>query len=157
MAHIALGSDHAGLDLKEAVKAWLTGRGHRVSDLGTHSTDSVDYPDFAAAVAGAVRAGTAERGVLVCGTGIGMAIAANKVPGIRAVVAPDAATAKISREHNDTNVLALGGRTTRPDAAFEIVRTWLDTAFAGGRHARRVEKVGELDGSRPRTVDAPAR
>jgi RpiB/LacA/LacB family sugar-phosphate isomerase len=157
MAQIAVGADHAGLSLKEAIKAWLTQHGHRVQDFGTHTPDSVDYPDFAAAVAGAVRSGTAERGVLVCGTGIGMAIAANKVPGIRAVVAPDVPTARISREHNDTNVLALGGRTTTPAAAVQILETWLTTDFAGGRHTQRVAKMAELDGSRPRSADGPSR
>ena len=108
MAVIAVGADHAGFALKQAVRARLIERGHQVIDFGTHSTDSVDYPDFAALVACAVREGVAERGVLVCGSGIGMAIAANKVAGIRAAVAADAETARLSRQHNDANVLALG-------------------------------------------------
>ena len=158
MVVIALGADHAGFPLKEDVKAWLTAHGHRVVDLGTHSTHSVDYPDYAAAVAEAVRTGQAERGLLVCGTGIGMAIAANKVPGVRAAVAADVATARIGREHNDTNVLALGGRVTGRDAAIAIVRAWLKTAFAGGRHTGRVEKLARLDGAgRERAADVPAR
>ena len=145
MAVIALGADHAGFPLKEDLKSWLTHQGHRVLDFGTHSIDSVDYPDFAAAVGSAVAKGEAERGVLVCGTGIGMAIAANKVAGVRAVQCSDTASARISREHNDSNVVTLGARTTAPDAAKGIVEAWLETAFAGGRHARRVEKVAELE------------
>ena len=110
MAVIAVGADHAGFALKQAVRARLIERGHQVIDFGTHSTDSVDYPDFAALVACAVREGVAERGVLVCGSGIGMAIAANKVAGIRAAVAADAETARLSRQHNDANVLSMGAR-----------------------------------------------
>ena len=141
MAMIALGADHAGFPLKQALKSWLATRGHLVFDLGTHSTESVDYPDYAAAVGRMVCAGRAERGLLVCGSGIGMAIAANKIPGIRAAVAGDAVTAQLSREHNDTNVLALGARMTGADEAALIVQAWLDTPFAGGRHARRVAKI----------------
>ncbi|HEV8474191.1 MAG TPA: ribose 5-phosphate isomerase B [Methylomirabilota bacterium] len=158
MAMIALGADHAGFVLKQTLKSWLTARGHLVFDFGTHSTESVDYPDFAAAVAAAIREGRAERGVLVCGSGIGMAIAANKVPGVRAAVAGDADTARLSREHNDTNVLALGARLTAAADAERIVEAWLGTAFAGGRHARRVDKLGNLDGSlKAKAADAAAR
>jgi ribose 5-phosphate isomerase B len=142
---IALGADHAGFVLKEALKGWLTGRGHEIVDVGTRGTDPVDYPDYAAAVAAAVAAGHAERGVLVCGSGIGMAIAANKVAGIRAAPCADAEIARLSREHNDTNVLALGARTTATDVATAIVETWLATEFQGGRHARRIEKIAALD------------
>ena len=142
---IALGADHAGWELKEALKAWLIEHGHQVLDFGTHSPDSVDYPDYAAQVAEAVSAGKVERGVLVCGTGIGMAISANKVPGARAVNCSDLYAARISREHNDANILALGGRLTSADAAVDILRVWLDTAFAGGRHSRRVEKIAALE------------
>ncbi len=156
MTAIALGADHAGLPLKEDLKAWLIERGHEVVDCGTQSSESVDYPDYAAAVAGAVTAGKAERGVLVCGTGIGMAIAANKVPGIRAAACTDAYTARLSREHNDTNVLALGARVTAREAAIEILATWLGAEFAGGRHARRVEKLVALD-RRKEQSDAPTR
>jgi ribose 5-phosphate isomerase B len=145
MAVVALGADHAGFPLKEDLKSWLIQQGHRVLDFGTHSGDSVDYPDYASAVGSAVARGEAERGVLVCGTGIGMAIAANKVAGVRAVQCSDTASARISREHNDSNVVTLGARTTAPDAAKGIVEAWLETAFAGGRHARRVEKVAELE------------
>ena len=145
MAVIALGADHAGWPLKEVVKAWLTGRGNEVLDFGTHTGDSVDYPDYATVVADAVSDGTAERGILVCGTGIGMTIAANKVPGVRAAPCADAYTARMAREHNDTNVLALGARVTGHEDAIEIVRVWLETAFAGDRHARRVEKLAAIE------------
>ena len=145
MTVVALGADHAGFALKEAVKAWLLARRHGVLDFGTDSTDSVDYPDYAAAVATAVSNGTATRGVLVCGTGIGMAIAANKVPGIRAAQCSDAASARTSRQHNDTNVLALGARITSGDDAMTIVAAWLATAFEGGRHTRRLAKVAALE------------
>jgi ribose 5-phosphate isomerase B len=158
MAVIALGADHAGFTLKQDLKTWLTERGHRVIDFGTYSTDSVDYPDFAVLVARAVQEGGAAQGVLVCGSGIGMAIAANKVAGVRAAVAGDAGTARLSRQHNDTNVLALGARSTSPEQAMSIVETWLGTPFEGGRHARRVGKLGELDGARKeKAVDAAAR
>jgi len=145
MALIALGADHAGWPLKEAIKAWLSARGHEILDFGTHTADSVDYPDYAALVADAVSAGTVERGVLVCGTGIGMAIAANKVPGARAASCADVYTARMAREHNDTNVLALGARLTGSEAATEILRVWLETAFAGDRHARRVGKLAAIE------------
>lgn len=145
MAVIALGADHAGWPLKEVVKAWLTGRGHEVLDFGTHTADSVDYPDYATVVADAVSDGIAERGILVCGTGIGMTIAANKVPGVRAAPCADAYIARMAREHNDTNVLALGARITGHEEAIEIVRVWLETAFAGDRHARRIEKVAAIE------------
>ena len=156
MTPIALGADHAGFSLKEDLKAWLIGRGYEVVDCGTQSSESVDYPDYAAAVAGAVTAGKAGRGVLVCGTGIGMAIAANKVPGIRAAACADAYTARLSREHNDTNVLALGARITAREAALEILASWFGAEFQAGRHARRVEKLAELDRARGEH-DAPSR
>ena len=145
MIVVALGADHAGFPLKEDLKAWLIAEGYDVVDFGTQSADSVDYPDYAAAVGSAVTAGKADRGVLVCGTGIGMAMVANKVPGVRAAACSDAYTARMSREHNDANILALGARITGRDAAIEILETWLRAEFAGGRHARRVEKIVELD------------
>ena len=158
MTVVALGADHAGFPLKEDLKAWLIGRGYDVVDLGTHSAESVDYPDFAVGVGSAVTAGKADRGILVCGTGIGMAMAANKLPGVRAAACSDAFTARMSREHNDANVLALGARVTSREAAIEIVELWLDTEFAGGRHARRVDKIIALDHRREEeTRDAPAR
>ena len=145
MAVIALGADHAGFSLKENLKSWLTDSGHRVLDFGTHSGESVDYPDYAAAVGMAVAKGEADRGVLVCGTGIGMAIAANKIAGVRAAQCADSASAQISRQHNDTNVVTLGARTTPPETAVEIVKKWLDTGFEGGRHSQRIEKVTGLE------------
>ena len=145
MRPIALGADHAGLTLKEVVKTWLERDGHQVLDLGTHTADSVDYPDYAAAVTDALLTGAAERGILVCGTGIGMAMAANKVPGVRAAACADAYTARMAREHNDANVLTLGARILSPEDAIEIVRVWLDTSFAGDRHARRLAKLAALE------------
>ena len=150
MHSVALGADHAGLELKEALKAWLIDAGCQVLDFGTHGPDSVDYPDYALQVAEAVTVGKVERGVLVCGTGIGMTIAANKVPGIRAALCGDVFTARMSREHNDANVLALAGRLTGRETGLEILRAWLDTPFAGGRHARRVDKIGEMERVPPR-------
>ncbi|MGH7304477.1 MAG: ribose 5-phosphate isomerase B [Candidatus Rokuibacteriota bacterium] len=158
MTVVALGSDHAGFPLKEDIKSWLIGSGYDVVDLGTQSAESVDYPDFAVGVAGAVTAGKVDRGVLVCGTGIGMAMAANKVPGARAAACSDAYTARMSREHNDANILALGARITSREAAIEILEIWLGAEFAGGRHARRVEKIVALDHVREQELgDAPAR
>ena len=157
-ATIAVASDHAGFDLKEILKRDLQQAGHDVLDLGTNSAASVDYPDFAVGVGSAVTAGKADRGILVCGTGIGMAMAANKLPGVRAAACSDAFTARMSREHNDANVLALGARITSREAAIEILELWLDTDFAGGRHARRVDKIVALDRLREEEVrDAPAR
>ncbi len=145
MIVVALGADHAGFPLKEDLKTWLIARGYDVVDLGTQSAESVDYPDFAIGVGSAITAGKADRGVLVCGTGIGMAMAANKVPGVRAAACTDAFSARMSREHNDANILALGARITARDAAIEILEIWLGAEFAGGRHARRVEKILALD------------
>ena len=145
MTVLALGADHAGFALKQDLKQWLVANGHTVVDAGTHTPESVDYPDFAAAVARAVTSGEASGGVLVCGTGIGMAIAANKVAGIRAAVCLDEETARLSRQHNDLNVLALAGRATSRDKAIGIVAAWLGTAFEGGRHERRLAKVAELE------------
>mgnify|MGYP005813534267 CR=1 FL=1 len=142
---VALGADHAGVPLKDAVRDLLDSRGVDVQDFGTSGTESVDYPDYAAAVARVVTDGTADRGILVCGTGIGMAIAANKIDGIRAAAVVDPESARLSREHNDANVLALGARVTSPDVALQIVRTFLDTPFAGGRHQRRVDKITSLE------------
>ena len=142
---VALGCDHAGWALKEQLKAWLIQAGHQVLDLGTHSPESVDYPDYAFQVAESVANGKAERGVLVCGTGIGMAMAANKIPGVRAAFCPDLFTARLSREHNDANVLALGGRLIGGGLAIEILETWLATSFEGGRHSRRIAKIREFE------------
>ncbi len=142
---IALGADHAGFHVKETIKKFLEASGYPVEDVGTWSEESVDYPDYARAVAEKVAAGENQLGILACGTGIGMAIAANKVPGIRAAVAHDAMTARLAREHNDANVLTLGGRVVDDARAIEIVRDFLSAQFAGGRHQRRIDKITELD------------
>lgn len=142
---VALGADHAGFELKEALKRTLDARGVAWHDFGTSGTASVDYPDYASAVAEAVAGGRADRGILVCGSGVGMAIAANKVRGIRASVITDVEAAVLAREHNDLNVLTLGGRRTSPEEADGIVAAFLDTPFAGGRHTARVHKIAALD------------
>jgi ribose 5-phosphate isomerase B len=145
MTTVALGADHAGWELKEVLKAWLLGGGHQIVDVGTHSTESVDYPDYACEVAAAVAGARADLGVLVCGTGIGMSMTANKIPGVRAALCNDAFSARMSREHNDANVLALGARLVGPEAAVEILRVWLEAEFSGGRHARRLAKIADLE------------
>jgi ribose 5-phosphate isomerase B len=145
VSSVSIGADHAGVELKEQLKQWLTARGVTVHDVGTHSADSVDYPDYAAAVAKDVLSGAAERGVLVCGTGLGMAIAANKFHGIRAVPIVDEASARLGREHNDANVIAIGARLTAPDEAKELLRIFLETDYAGGRHQRRIDKITALE------------
>ena len=142
---IVIGADHAGFDLKETLKAWLLERGYEVQDIGTHSVEPVDYPDYALQVAEAVSLGKAERGVLVCGTGTGMAIVANKIQGVRAAFCPDLFTARMSREHNDANILTLGGRLMGREVAREILTLWLTTEFAGGRHTPRVEKISDIE------------
>jgi ribose 5-phosphate isomerase B len=157
MAVVALGADHAGFSLKQDLKKWLVSEGHTVLDVGTHSSESVDYPDFAAAVARSVSAREAAFGLLVCGTGIGMAISANKVAGVRAAVCGDVETARLSRQHNDLNVLALAGRSTPPELAVGIVRAWLETPFEGGRHERRLAKVAGLERSEGEVARATAR
>jgi ribose 5-phosphate isomerase B len=138
---IIIGSDHAGFDLKQKVKAHLERRGFPVDDVGTHSGEPVDYPEVAHRVAEAVASGRSARGVVVCGTGLGVSMAANRHAGVRAAVAYDEDTARLSREHNDANVLALGGRSLDHALAERILDLWLDTPFAGGRHARRVAKI----------------
>jgi ribose 5-phosphate isomerase B len=143
--NIALGADHAGFELKEKIKKYLVGKGVGVDDRGTNSSESVDYPDYAGAVGAEVINKRADRGILVCGTGIGMAIAANKVPGVRAANAHNESEAQIIREHNDVNVLTLGGRVLDESTAFKIIDKWLSTPFSGGRHARRVEKISEIE------------
>ncbi|HEX9767983.1 MAG TPA: ribose 5-phosphate isomerase B [Kiloniellales bacterium] len=139
---IAIASDHAGYDLKTTLARELAEMGYDVLDLGTDGPQSVDYPDFAAALAKVVRAGEAERGVLICGTGIGMAMAANRHPGVRAAVCWDETSARLTREHNDANVLALGARLLGTEVAKDCLRTFLTTDFAGGRHVGRVAKIG---------------
>jgi len=142
---IAIGSDHAGYHLKEALKQTLNGAGVEVEDVGTENEESVDYPDYAERVAARVASGQSDRGILICGTGIGMAMAANKVDGIRAASVTDEIGARLARQHNDANVLALGGRVTPPEVAARLVRIFLDTPFEGGRHQRRVDKVSRLE------------
>lgn len=139
--NIAIGSDHAGFRLKEELRRHLESAGHTVIDLGTASEESVDYPDYGLAVGRAVASGQAGRGVAVCGTGIGIAIAANKVPGIRAGTPGDLYATRLMREHNDANVIAFGARLTAAPLAIAMLDLFLETGFAGGRHARRVDKL----------------
>jgi len=146
---VAIGADHAAVALKDALVKELRGANLPVEDLGTHTTDSVDYPDFAREVAARVAAGTADRGILLCGTGIGMSIAANKVQGIRAAVCHDVTTARLARLHNDANVLCMGGRLIGLTLASDIMQTWLATQFEGGRHKGRVEKIHALETLEP--------
>lgn len=141
---IALGADHAGFHLKDALKRTLDELGVAYQDFGTGSAESVDYPDFAQAVARGVAAGQFDRGILVCGSGVGMAIAANKLPGIRSAAIVDADSARLAREHNDLNVLALGARVTPEVRARDIVKAFLATPFAGGRHATRIAKIEDI-------------
>jgi ribose 5-phosphate isomerase B len=142
---VALGADHAGVGLKDELKGELDALGVEYEDFGTNGTSSVDYPDFAAQVARGVSDGRFDRGVLVCGSGIGMAITANKIPGIRAAAITDIESARLSREHNDLNVLTLGARQTDLARAAEILRIFLKTPFEGGRHVRRVEKIHQTE------------
>jgi ribose 5-phosphate isomerase B len=140
-APILIAADHAGFELKESLKKTLERRGLEYRDLGTDSVQSVDYPDFAHRLAEAISKGEAERGVLVCGTGQGMAMSANRHPGVRAALAPDEETARLSREHNNANVLTMGARLTTPYRAERVLEVFLDTPFAGGRHEGRVTKI----------------
>lgn len=143
---IAIGADHAGYLLKEQIRERLTAAGHEVVDYGTQSPDSTDYPDYAKPVAEAVSGGEADRGVLVCSTGVGMSIAANKVKGVRAALAFNADEVQLTREHNDANVLALGARYTDADTAAQLIDVFLKTPFSGGeRHSRRIAKVAKLE------------
>ena len=138
---IAIGSDHAGLEMKVEIISTLKDLGHEHIDYGTDTPESVDYPDFGEKVSTAVATGKADRGVLICGTGIGMSIVANKIPGIRAALCNELFSAKMSRLHNDANILVLGGRIIGKDLAKEIVRTWMITPFEGGRHLNRLKKI----------------
>jgi ribose 5-phosphate isomerase B len=142
---IAIGGDHAGFPLKQHLVAVLGERGHDVIDHGTYSEDPVDYPPICAAVGRTVVEGRADRGIVLGGSGQGEAIAANKVHGVRAALCNDLYTARLSREHNDANVLAIGARVVAPALATEILATWLTTAFAGGRHARRIEQITQIE------------
>jgi len=136
---VAIGSDHGGFSLKEVIVPLLKELGHEVIDVGCHDEQSVDYPGFADLVCEQIMSSEADKGILICGTGIGMSMAANKHEGIRAALCSEQYTARMSREHNDANILCMGERVTGPGVAMEIVRTWLDTPFGGGRHQRRIE------------------
>lgn len=142
---IAIGCDHGGIHLKKVLQDHLAARNVEYTDVGTYTEDSCDYPDFAVKVCDEVVSGRADRGILVCGTGIGMSMAANKVDGIRAALCGDVFSAKMSREHNDANVLCLGERVTGPGLAEMMLDVWLDTEFAGGRHERRVHKIMAIE------------
>ena len=145
MMRIAFGADHAGFPLKEDLKAFVTEEGHEVLDHGTDSTEPVDYPPFCAAAARAVATGAADRGIVLGGSGQGEQIAANKVDGVRAALCHDLFLARLSREHNDANVLAMGARVVAPAYAREIVRVWLGTPFEGGRHVRRLDEISQIE------------
>lgn len=142
---LLIASDHGGLELKNRLKDFLAGRGIVVRDLGTDNGDSVDYPDFGVMVGQAVSSGEAEKGILICGTGIGMSIVANKFPRVRAALIWDDFTARMSKEHNDANVVVLGGRTVDGDRACEMIGIWLDSHFEGGRHQQRLDKIARLE------------
>jgi len=144
---IAIASDHGAFEMKEHIVEYLKSKGYEPVDMGVHEPKSVDYPDYGSKVAKAVSEGDYERGILLCGTGIGMSITANKFPGVRATLAYDNYTAKMCRLHNNSNILVLGGRTTGLEAAYEIVDIWLNTEYEGGRHDRRLSKISELEKS----------
>ncbi|MGH9211603.1 MAG: ribose 5-phosphate isomerase B [Acidimicrobiales bacterium] len=145
---VAIGCDHAGFRLKEHLVDTLTKLGHEVTDFGTDSDESVDYPPICAAVARAVAAGAADRGIVLGGSGQGEQIAANKVPGVRAALCNDLYLARLARQHNDANVLAMGGRVVAPELADEILAQWLETPFEGGRHQRRIDQITEIENAR---------
>jgi ribose 5-phosphate isomerase B len=145
VSSIIIGADHAGFPLKEGLKAFLAEKGLEVVDAGTHNGDAADYPDFAGLVAGTVASGAVARGILVCGSGVGMSIAANRFPGVRGALCLDAETARLSRLHNDANVLILAGRKTDLGTAKAIVAVWLETDFEGGRHKARLDKIGDIE------------
>jgi ribose 5-phosphate isomerase B len=142
---IAIAADHGGYALKESVKRKLESMNLTYHDFGTHSEESVDYPDYGILVAEAVARGEFDRGILICGTGLGMSIVANKVPGIRCALLHDTFSARATREHNDTNVMAMGARVIGPGLADEIVEIWLTTDFTGGRHTKRLNKIAEIE------------
>ena len=142
---IAIGSDHGGFELKEKIRNMVIELGHEVKDMGCYSPDPVDYPVYGREVAESVAFGRYERGILICGTGIGMSIAANRIPGVRATLCHELLTARMSREHNDSNVLCMGGRVIGPGLAEEMVKVWLTTPFGGGRHSRRISMIDSED------------
>ena len=142
---IAIASDHAGLELKEEIKRFLEGEGIEVVDMGTNDSKSVDYPDYGIPLARKVSSGEIDRGILICGTGIGMTIVANKFPGVRAALVSDIYMARMAKEHNDANILVIGGRVVGKGLAVEMVRAWLHSTFQGGRHQRRLDKIREIE------------
>ena len=142
---LAIGSDHGGFELKTLIIKYLNELGYEVEDFGCYSTDSADYPAIALPLSEAVAAGKFEKGILICGTGIGMSIAANKVRGIRCALCGDCLSARLTREHNDSNVLAMGARIIGPEMAKEIVRVWLGTAFTGKHHAKRIDLISDFE------------
>ncbi|MDD4832761.1 MAG: ribose 5-phosphate isomerase B [Clostridia bacterium] len=142
---IALGCDHAGLEAKQKLIAYLEQRGYKCKDFGTYTSDSCDYPDYAYAVAKAVQSGQCDRGILICGTGVGMSIAANKVKGIRCAACSDSFTAEMTRRHNNANILAMGARVISVDKMIELAEIFLNTIFEEGRHLRRLEKIAEIE------------
>jgi len=142
---IVIGSDHGGLNLKTAIKSYLTRRGIEITDAGTDNDASVDYPQFGLKVAELVARGAVESGILICGTGIGMSIAANKVPGIRAALVTEAFMAQMAKEHNNANILVLGGRVLDEQKACDLVGAWLDATFEGGRHQNRLDMISEIE------------
>lgn len=145
MALIAIGTDHVAYHFKEELKAFLIEKGHTIKDFGTHDTERVDYCDYGIAVGEAIAKGECEKGLLFCGTGVGISISANKVKGIRAVVCSEPYSAKLSKEHNDTNILALGARVVGIELAKMIIEMWLDAKFEGGRHAKRIQKISNYE------------
>jgi ribose 5-phosphate isomerase B len=142
---IVIGSDHGGLHLKEVIKRYLSGREIELNDIGANTNDSVDYPDFGLKAAEIVASGNADTGILICGTGIGMSIVANKVPGIRAALVTDIFMARMAKEHNNANILVLGGRVLDEESACNLVGAWLDASFEGGRHQGRLDKITALE------------
>ncbi|MGM0396007.1 MAG: ribose 5-phosphate isomerase B [Bacillota bacterium] len=143
---VGIGSDHGGFELKEEMKKFMEKSGYQVKDFGTHSLESVDYPDYGKKVGAAVAAGEIDRGVVICGTGIGISISANKVKGVRAALCGDTYSARLSREHNNANVIAMGGRVLGVDLAKDILSVYLNSEFQEGRHKRRVNKITEIEG-----------
>ncbi len=145
MKKLAIASDHAGFDLKESIVAYLHNEGVAVEDFGPVNSDSVDYPDYGMRIAQAILDKEVERGIVICGTGVGMSIVVNRFPGIRGTLCSDLYTTKMCREHNDSNILIMGGRVIGKGLAQEIVKTWLETPFEGGRHQKRLDKIEDID------------
>lgn len=145
MGRIVIASDHTGVELKEDIKAFLNEKGYKVVDMGSNGNESVDYPDYGIPAAQMVSSGKIEKGILICGTGIGMSIVANKFPNIRAALVNDVYSARMAKEHNDANILVIGGRVAGKGLAREMVRVWLEANFEGGRHQRRLDKIREIE------------